>query len=72
LIRPLTLSKHQNEIRADGDLAQALFMAFFDKASPSDFRHLASKHREKGNQDLAYFFEAYTDHRREKRDLAKD
>ena len=49
------LSKHQNEIRADGDLAEAMFMAFFEKASPSDFRHLAAKDREKGNSALAYF-----------------
>ena len=57
------LSKHQNEIRADGDLAEAVFMAFFEKASPSDFRHLAAKDREKGNHELAYLFEMCADHR---------
>lgn len=57
------LSKHQDEIRADGDLAEAVFMAFFEKASPSDFRHLAAKDREKGNHELAYLFEMCADHR---------
>ena len=57
------LSKHQNDIRADGGLAEAVFMAFFEKASPSDFRHLAAKDREKGNHELAYLFELCADHR---------
>ena len=57
------LSKHQSEIRADGGLAEAVFMAFFEKASPSDFRHLAAKDREKGNHELAYLFEMCADHR---------
>ena len=63
LILRNVLSKHQNEIRADGDLAEAIFMAFFEKASPSDFRHLAAKDREKGHSELAYFFETCADHR---------
>ena len=63
LILRNVLSKHQNEIRADGDLAEAVFMAFFEKASPSDFRHLAAKDREKGNHELAYLFEMCADHR---------
>jgi hypothetical protein len=57
------LSKHQSEIRADGGLAEAVFMAFFEKASPSDFRHLAAKDREKGDHELAYLFEMCADHR---------
>jgi hypothetical protein len=57
------LSKHQNEIRADGGLAEAVFMAFFEKASPSDFRHLAAKDRERGNHEMAYLFEMCADHR---------
>jgi hypothetical protein len=63
LVLSTVLSKHQNEIRADGDLAEAVFMAFFEKASPSDFRHLAAKDREKGNSALTYFFETCADHR---------
>lgn len=57
------LSKHQNEIRDDPGLAEAVLMAFFEKASPSDFRHLASKDREKGNHELAYLFEICADRR---------
>ena len=49
--------------RADGNLAEGLFMAFFEKASPADFRHLAAKDREKGNHELAYLFEMCADHR---------
>jgi hypothetical protein len=63
LVLSTVLSKHQNEIRADSGLAEAVFMAFFEKASPSDFRHLAAKDREKGNSALAYFFETCADHR---------
>ena len=57
------LSKHQAEVRKDPDLAEAVFMAFFEKASPSDFRHLAAKDREKGNHELAYLFETCADRR---------
>ena len=63
LVLSNVLSKHQDEIRADDDLAEAAFMTFFDKASPSDFRHLAAKDREKGNHQLAYFFEMCADQR---------
>jgi len=59
------MSKHQHEIRirADNNLAEALFMVFFENASSPDLRHLAAKDRKKGNHQLAYFFEMCADHR---------
>jgi hypothetical protein len=42
------LEKHADEIRADQNFAEALFLMLHDEASPQELRKLAAQEREKG------------------------
>ena len=58
------LATHQDEVRADNNLAKAVLMVLFENASLSDLRHLAAKGRKKKrDHGLAYFFEMCADNR---------
>ncbi|HXM04230.1 MAG TPA: hypothetical protein VN939_16590 [Chthoniobacterales bacterium] len=55
LVLAQVLKKHEDEIRADKELTEGLFMALcFDKATPAYFRKMATEYREQGYAELAY------------------
>jgi hypothetical protein len=64
LVLTQVLEKHEQEIKADKEFAEAVFMEMvFKKASPTDFRRLAAQDRQKGNHHIAYLFEICADRR---------
>jgi hypothetical protein len=69
LLLAQVLNKHWVEIKEDAEFAREVFMAlYFDKATPAQLREMATEFREKGDADLAYFYETAAD-RRERGEL---
>jgi hypothetical protein len=63
LVLQRILTNHSEEIRADQDFAEALFLMLHDEASPQELRKLAAQERERGNLDMAYNIEVLADRR---------
>jgi len=55
------LTKHCDELRADPEFAEALFLTLHDSASPQYFRKWAAEERYKGNLGMAYNIEILAD-----------
>jgi hypothetical protein len=57
------IENHSDEIPADQEFAESVFLMMFDKASPSTLRRMAAQEREQGNLDIAYNLEVIADQR---------
>jgi hypothetical protein len=61
LVFQRTFTSHFDEIRANPEFAEAIFLTFLGKASPEYLRKWAAEEREKGNLDMAYDIEVIAD-----------
>ena len=61
LVLEQILTKHRDEIRADPEFAEALFLTLYDSASPQYLRKWAAEERQKGHLDMAYNIEILAD-----------